>query len=72
MVSGKATRRFNVRRQVSKDPMPMCDWRSAEDLLARLVARAFVAARPHSFCGSQDEEPCDLHDGREPVQEQCL
>jgi len=42
-------RRFTVVSKIAAEPMPVDEWRAAESLLARLVARAYAADHPELF-----------------------
>jgi len=42
-------RRFTVVTKIAVEPMPVDEWRAAESLLARLVARAYAADHPELF-----------------------
>jgi hypothetical protein len=42
-------RRFTVVTRIAAEPMPVEEWRAAESLLARLVARAYAADHPELF-----------------------
>ena len=42
---------LSIRRTASAEPMSGCDLRIAEDLLAKLVARAWAADHPERFGG---------------------
>jgi len=46
---GRPRRRFATRTQFSSAPMSSQDFGAAEEILARLVARAYVADHPELF-----------------------
>lgn len=59
-------RRFTVVTKIAAEPMPVEEWRAAESLLARLVARAYAADHPELFrCPSTPDE--DRHSSGPPA-----
>jgi len=49
VATGGRKRRFTVVTRIAAEPMPVEEWRAAESLLARLVARAYAADHPELF-----------------------
>ncbi len=49
MAAGKGRQRFTIRKRASGEPMSAADWRTAERILAKLVARASAADHPELF-----------------------
>lgn len=54
--AGRPLRRFSTRTQFSSTPMSSQDIHVVEDILARLVARAYVADRPELFMRREGSE----------------
>jgi len=54
MAKSKATSRFRFTVRFSATPMPQAEWEAAEDLLARLVARAIADEHPEWFGKEQN------------------
>ncbi|MBI2842379.1 MAG: hypothetical protein HYX78_03165 [Armatimonadetes bacterium] len=48
-MSDRQRKKLNIKRTVSAELMSACDMQTAEVILAKLVARAFVADHPELF-----------------------
>jgi len=48
-MAGRRKRQFTFRASIAADPMPVEEWRAAERLLARLIARSITHDHPEWF-----------------------
>jgi hypothetical protein len=48
-VVGRARQRFTFKARVAQEPMPQADLAAVERILAKLIARAYIADHPELF-----------------------
>lgn len=46
-MAGRRKRQFTFRASIAQEPMPVEEWHAVERLLARLIAKAYLADNPH-------------------------
>lgn len=55
-------RKIQIRKVASPEPMPAHEWQAAEEMLAKLIARAYAADHPELF---PDKGEDGLHEREE-------
>jgi hypothetical protein len=51
----KAKSRFTFTRRIAPEPMTAADYAESKRIIAKLIARAFIADNPHLFAPQQDQ-----------------
>jgi len=46
-MAGRRKRQFTFKASIAAEPMPAGEWQAVERLLARLIAKAYLADNPH-------------------------
>jgi len=68
----KNTSRITLTESVCSTPMTQTEWEAAEDLLARMVARAIAADHPKSFGRGESGRVTEMkHGPTQRAEERC-
>jgi len=59
-VARRSGRRFRITRRLSAEPIPACEVRVAEEVLVKLIGRAYAARHPEQFAARPNQ--CQRND----------